>query len=275
MEPLYSDEKIEDLYVRNKRLGQGSLGTTYLCTQIANGLQFACKCIPKRTIQSFHDKFSTIAREIEVMYHLKGHPNIATIKTVYEDATKVYIVMELCTGGDLLDRIKQRGFFEESKAKSLMQIITGVVEACHKAGVMHLDLKPENILFQTSDEDAVIKCIDFGASQFFKPGEVFKDLVGTPSYMAPEVWNHCYGQEADIWSSGVILYAMLSGTYPFGGDTNEEIRAELRKGEPPSFEYHPWPIISEDAKDLITKMLSHDPKQRPTASEVLNHRWML
>jgi calcium-dependent protein kinase len=68
---------------------------------------------------------------------------------------------------------------------------------------------------------------------------------------------------------------MLSGTYPFGGDTNEEIRAELRKGEPPSFEYHPWPIISEDAKDLITKMLSHDPKQRPTASEVLNHRWML
>jgi calcium-dependent protein kinase len=85
----------------------------------------------------------------------------------------------------------------------------------------------------------VIKCIDFGTSQFFKPGEVFKDLVGIPSYMAPEVWNY------------FISMKLLSGTYPFGGDTNEEICAELWKGEPPSFEDHSWPNISKDAKDLI------------------------
>lgn len=133
----------------------------------------------------------------------------------YEDNLCVHLVMELCSGGELFDRIIQKGHYSERAAAQLIKTIVGVVEACHSLGVMHRDLKPENFLFASTAEDAPLKATDFGLSIFYKPGTKFSDLVGSPYYVAPEVLLKCYGPESDIWSAGVILYILLCGVPPF------------------------------------------------------------
>ena len=160
---------IRDLYSLGRKLGQGQFGTTYLCTEIATGIEYACKSISKRKLISRED-VEDVRREIQIMHHLAGHKNIVTIKGAYEDPLYVHIVMELCAGGELFDRIIQRGHYSERKAAELTKIIVGVVEACHSLGVMHRDLKPENFLLVNKDDDFSLKAIDFGLSVFFKPG---------------------------------------------------------------------------------------------------------
>lgn len=162
---------IRDLYTLGRKLGQGQFGTTYLCTDNSTGVEYACKSIAKRKLISKEDVLD-VQREIQIMHHLAGHANIVTIKGAYEDPLYVHIVMELCSGGELFDRIIQRGHYTERKAAELTKIIVGVVEACHSLGVMHRDLKPENFLLVNKDDDFSLKAIDFGLSVFFKPGEL-------------------------------------------------------------------------------------------------------
>lgn len=266
-------DDLEKLYSLGKKLGEGQFGTTYLCTERATGLQFACKCIPKRKLIS-SEEIEDVGREVEVMYHLSGHPNIVTLKGAYEDATNVYLVMELCEGGELFDRIIERGTYTEAEAARLTRTIVSVVEACHKSGVVHRDLKPENFLFKTKEDDSVLKAADFGSARFFEPGDVFTDIVGSPYYVAPEVLDRHYGPEADIWSAGVMLYILLSGAPPFWAETVQGIFEKVMEGEPPTFTADPWPNISEVAKDLIRKMLDPNPEKRLKAHEVLYHPWI-
>jgi calcium-dependent protein kinase len=160
---------IRDLYTLGRKLGQGQFGTTYLATDNSTSIEYACKSISKRKLISKED-VEDVRREIQIMHHLAGHKNIVTIKGAYEDALYVHIVMELCSGGELFDRIIQRGHYTERKAAELTKIIVGVVEACHSLGVMHRDLKPENFLLVNKDDDFSLKAIDFGLSVFFKPG---------------------------------------------------------------------------------------------------------
>lgn len=160
---------IRDLYTLGRKLGQGQFGITYLCTEIATGIDYACKSITKRKLISRED-VEDVRREIQIMHHLAGQKNIVMIKGAYEDPLYVHIVMELCSGGELFDRIIQRGHYSERKAAELTKIIVGVVEACHSLGVMHRDLKPENFLLVNKDDDFSLKAIDFGLSVFFKPG---------------------------------------------------------------------------------------------------------
>ncbi|WZY85494.1 hypothetical protein YC2023_031878 [Brassica napus] len=148
-----------------------------------------------------------------------------------------------------------------------------VVHSCHSMGVMHRDLKPENFLFLSKDENSPLKATDFGLSVFFKPGDKFKDLVGSAYYVAPEVLKRNYGPEADIWSAGVILFILISGVPPFWGENETGIFDAILKGEL-DFSADPWPTVSAGAKDLVKKMLKYDPKDRLTASEVLNHPWI-
>ena len=162
---------IRDLYTLSRKLGQGQFGTTYLCTEVATGVDYACKSISKRKLISKED-VEDVRREIQIMHHLAGHKNIVTIKGAYEDPLYVHIVMEVCAGGELFDRIIQRGHYTERKAAELTKIVVGVVEACHSLGVMHRDLKPENFLLVNKDDDFSLKAIDFGLSVFFKPGNV-------------------------------------------------------------------------------------------------------
>ncbi|PHU04854.1 Calcium-dependent protein kinase 5 [Capsicum chinense] len=263
---------IRDLYTLGRKLGQGQFGTTYLCTEDSSGAEYACKSISKRKLISKED-VDDVRREIQIMHHLSGHKNIVTIKGAYEDPLYVHIVMEICSGGELFDRIIQRGHYSERKAAELTRIIVGVVEACHSLGVMHRDLKPENFLLVNKDDDFSLKAIDFGLSVFFKPGQIFTDVVGSPYYVAPEVLLKHYGPEADVWTAGVILYILLSGVPPFWAETQQGIFDAVLKGHI-DFDSDPWPLISESAKDLIRKMLCMQPSERLTAHEVLCHPWI-
>ncbi|XP_042483282.1 calcium-dependent protein kinase 1-like [Macadamia integrifolia] len=263
---------LKDFYTLGRKLGQGQFGTTYLCVEKATGKEYACKSIAKRKLITEED-VEDVRREIQIMHHLAGHPNVISIKGAYEDGVAVHVIMELCAGGELFDRIVQKGHFTERKAAELARIIVGVVQACHSMGVMHRDLKPENFLFVNQEEESLLKTIDFGLSVFFKPGEVFSDVVGSPYYVAPEVLLKRYGPEVDVWSAGVIIYILLSGVPPFWNETEQGIFDEVLHGHL-DFSSEPWPSISESAKDLIRKMLVREPKKRLTAHQVLCHPWV-
>ncbi|CAM6108663.1 unnamed protein product [Calypogeia fissa] len=265
-------EPLREHFTLGRKLGQGQFGTTYHCIEKSTGREYACKSIAKRKLISQED-VEDVRREIHIMHHLSGHPNIVTIKGAYEDTSSVHLVMELCAGGELFDRIIQRGHYSEAKAAHLTRVIVGVVEACHSLGVMHRDLKPENFLLANRTEDAPLKATDFGLSVFFKPDEVFTDVVGSPYYVAPEVLRKHYGPEADVWSAGVILYILLSGVPPFWAETEQGIFEQVLRGDL-DFMSEPWPSISESAKDLIRKMLHPNPKRRVKAHQVLTHPWI-
>ncbi|GAA0159771.1 non-receptor serine/threonine protein kinase [Lithospermum erythrorhizon] len=263
---------LKEYYNLGDKLGHGQYGTTFMCTEKGTGKQYACKSIAKRKLEVQED-IDDVRREIKIMHHLSGHKNVISIKGSYEDAVAVHIVMELCTGGELFDRIVKLGHYTERKAAQLARTIVGVVETCHSLGVMHRDLKPENFLFVNEDDNSPLKIIDFGLSMFFKPGEILTDMVGSPYYVAPEVLDNRYGPEADIWSAGVIIYILLSGTPPFWGETEDEIFSEIRHGNI-DYSSDPWPNISESSKDLVRRMLERDPKKRITSHEVLCHPWV-
>ncbi|KAL6007686.1 Calcium-dependent protein kinase 12 [Asimina triloba] len=165
----YKTENLRNLYLIGKKLGQGQFGTTYQCTEKSTGSLYACKSIPKRKLICAED-YEDVWREIQIMHHLSEHPNVVRIKGAYEDSVFVHLVMEVCAGGELFDRIVKKGYFTERQAAQLIKTIVGVVEACHSLGVMHRDLKPENFLFVSEAEDAALKATDFGLSVFYKPG---------------------------------------------------------------------------------------------------------
>ncbi|XP_061360839.1 calcium-dependent protein kinase 1-like isoform X2 [Gastrolobium bilobum] len=263
---------LKEFYSLGKKLGQGQFGITFLCVEKATGKEYACKSILKRKLLTDED-VEDVRREIQIMHHLVGSPNVISIKEAYEDAVSVHVVMELCAGGELFDRIVERGHYTERKAAKLSRTIVGVIESCHSLGVMHRDLKPENFLFVNEQEDSPLKAIDFGLSAFFKPGDIFNDVVGSPYYVAPEVLRKRYGQESDVWSAGVILYILLCGVPPFWGESEQEIFEAILHSDL-DFSSDPWPKISETAKDLVKKMLVRDPSKRITAYEVLRHPWI-
>ncbi|XP_027343882.1 calcium-dependent protein kinase SK5 isoform X2 [Abrus precatorius] len=265
----YRTRNITEVYEVGRKLGQGQFGTTYLCTHRATRASYACKSIPKRKLLCKED-YEDVWREIQIMHHLSEHAHVVRIEGTYEDSSAVHLVMELCEGGELFDRIVQKGHYSERQAAKLIKTIVEVVETCHSLGVMHRDLKPENFLFDTVDEDAKLKATDFGLSVFYKPGESFCDVVGSPYYVAPEVLRKHYGPESDVWSAGVILYILLSGVPPFwAGIFRQILLGKL------DFQSEPWPSISDSAKDLIRKMLDQNPKTRLTAHQVLRHPWIV
>ncbi|KAL3752196.1 hypothetical protein ACJRO7_012930 [Eucalyptus globulus] len=247
-------EDVKAMYSIGKELGRGQFGITYLCTDKANGEQLACKTIAKRKVVSKED-IEDVRRE----------PNIVELKGAYEDKRSVHLVMELCAGGELFDRIIAKGNYTERAASSLLRTIVQIVHTCHSMGVIHRDLKPENFLLLNKDEDSLLKATDFGLSVFFKP-----DVVGSAYYIAPEVLKRKCGPEVDIWSVGVMLYILLCFAWT---ESETRIFNAILRGHL-DFSSDPWPLISPGAKDLIRKMLNSDPKQRLKAFEVLNHPWI-
>lgn len=265
-------EDIKAQYRVSKELGKGQFGVTYLCTENATSHTYACKSILKRKLVSKSDK-EDMKREIQIMQHLSGQPNIVEFKGAFEDRQSVHIVMELCAGGELFDRIVSKGHYSERDAADLTRQIVNVVHICHFMGVMHRDLKPENFLLASKDEKAMLKATDFGLSVFIEEGKVYRDMVGSAYYVAPEVLRRSYGKEIDIWSAGVILYILLSGVPPFWAETEKGIFGAILEGIL-DFDSKPWPSISNSAKDLVRRMLTMDPKKRITSAQVLEHPWI-
>ncbi|KZV56475.1 calcium-dependent protein kinase 7-like [Dorcoceras hygrometricum] len=263
---------ISERYDLGRELGRGEFGITYLCTELETGEKYACKSISKKKLRTAVD-VEDVRREVEIMKHMPKHPNIVSLKDTYEDDTAVNIVMELCEGGELFDRIVARGHYTERAAAAVMKTIVEVVQMCHQHGVIHRDLKPENFLFSNKKETAPLKAIDFGLSVFYKHGEQFNEIVGSPYYMAPEVLRRNYGPEVDVWSAGVILYILLCGVPPFWAETEQGVAQAIIKSVV-DFRRDPWPKVSDNAKDLVKKMLDPDPSRRLTAQQVLEHPWL-
>ncbi|KAL6976259.1 Calcium-dependent protein kinase 24 [Sarracenia purpurea var. burkii] len=269
------DPSGNDIFKRyrfGKELGRGEFGITYQCCDIETGEMVACKKISKNKLKTEID-VEDVRREVEIMRHLPSHPNIVKYKEVFEDREAVYLVMELCQGGELFDRIVARGPYTERGAATITKTILEVVQVCHEHGVIHRDLKPENFLYANVTENAPLKAIDFGLSIFFEPGQRFGEIVGSPYYMAPEVLRRNYGPEVDVWSAGVILYILLCGVPPFWDETEEGIAQAIVRCEI-DFQRDPWPKVSEDAKELVRGMLDPNPYSRMTVEEVLEHRWI-
>ncbi|XP_062024522.1 calcium-dependent protein kinase 29 [Rosa rugosa] len=266
----YAD--VNSVYTLQKELGRGQFGVTRLCTEKSTGRKYACKSISCKKLVTNKD-IEDLRREVLILEHLTGQPNIVEFKGAFEDRQNLHLIMELCTGGELFDRIIAKGSYTEREAAKIFRQIVNVVHVCHFMGVMHRDLKPENFLLVSKDEDAPIKAIDFGLSVFIEQGKVYRDIVGSAYYVAPEVLRRNYGKEIDVWSAGVILYILLSGVPPFWAETEKGIFDSIIEGK---LDLHsaPWPSISDAAKDLIRKMLTMDPKKRITAAEVLEHQWM-
>ncbi|KAK8449385.1 hypothetical protein SEVIR_7G209500v4 [Setaria viridis] len=263
---------VRTLFHLERKLGSGQFGTTYLCTERATGLKYACKSVSKRKLVRRAD-VEDMRREITILQHLSGQPNVAEFKGAFEDADSVHLVMELCTGGELFDRITAKGSYSERQAAAVCRDVLTVVHVCHFMGVMHRDLKPENFLLASPADDAPLKAIDFGLSVFIEEGKVYKDIVGSAYYVAPEVLRRNYGKEIDVWSAGVILYILLCGTPPFWAETEKGIFDAILVGQL-DLSSAPWPSISESAKDLIRKMLHRDPQRRITAAQALEHPWL-
>ncbi|CAK7346122.1 unnamed protein product [Dovyalis caffra] len=263
---------ITTIYDLDKELGRGQFGITYLCTEKATGRNYACKSISSRKLVSAKD-IEDVRREILILEHLTGQPNIVEFRGAYEDKQNLHLVMELCYGGELFDRIIAKGTYSEKEAATIIRQIVNVVHVCHFMGVFHRDLKPENFLFASKEENAPIKATDFGLSVFIEEGKVYKDIVGTPDYSAPELLRRSYGKEVDVWSAGIILYILLSGISAFWAETEKGIFDAILEG---NLDLHsdPWPNISSSAKDLIKKMIRNDPKRRITAAQALEHPWM-
>uniref|UniRef100_A0A8C6MNP8 Ribosomal protein S6 kinase n=1 Tax=Mus spicilegus TaxID=10103 RepID=A0A8C6MNP8_MUSSI len=260
-----------DGYIVKETIGVGSYSVCKRCVHKATNMEYAVKVIDK----SKRDP----SEEIEILLRYGQHPNIITLKDVYDDGKHVYLVTELMRGGELLDKILRQKFFSEREASFVLHTISKTVEYLHSQGVVHRDLKPSNILYvDESGNPECLRICDFG---FAKQLRAENGLLMTPCYtanfVAPEVLKRQgYDEGCDIWSLGILLYTMLAGYTPFANgpsDTPEEILSRIGSGKF-TLSGGNWNTVSETAKDLVSKMLHVDPHQRLTAKQVLQHPWI-
>ena len=261
---------IENDYVIGKELGRGRFSTVCECVNKKTTVHFAVKIIEKAKIEP--DEKALLRTEIAVL-KLVNHPNIIKMEGIYESRTHMYIVMEKLTGGELFERIVGRPRFTEDEAAKLIRPLLESVGYLHDLGIVHRDIKPENVLCGENFDS--VKIADFGLSKMVLPTEKMDTACGTLSYVAPEVLTmQGYGQEADLWSIGVILFLILCGKLPFDGANHDDIinatiKAEIRVS--PGV----WNALSEEARDIIKKLLHKDPKERISARAALRHPWLI
>ncbi|CAI5474538.1 unnamed protein product [Closterium sp. Yama58-4] len=253
--------------VAEGELGRGKVGVLRACRCRATGRQFACKTISKAAMIC-EEECEEVRREVQMMQRARGHPRIVALHEALEDVRAVHIIMELCHGGELFHRIVTRQRYSEPAAASVARQLASALAFLHARGVAHRDVKPENILLCSRADDTSIKLTDFGAATLLLPGTQCTERVGSPYYLAPEVLSEQYGLQADVWSAGVVLFVLLSGSPPFSGRSNDEIFQAVRSKEI-DLTRKPWPSISEGAKDLVRRMLTRDPEARITMEEVL------
>uniref|UniRef100_A0A673NA25 Ribosomal protein S6 kinase n=1 Tax=Sinocyclocheilus rhinocerous TaxID=307959 RepID=A0A673NA25_9TELE len=261
-----------DGYILKEDIGMGSFSVCKRCIHKATNTEYAVKVIDKTNTDP--------SEEIEILLRYGQHPNIITLKDVYDNGKQVYLVTELMRGGELLDRILKQKFFSEREASAVLHTITKTVEYLHSQGVVHRDLKPSNILYvDESGNPESLRICDFG---FAKQLRADNGLLMTPCYtanfVAPEVLKRQgYDEGCDIWSLGVLLYTMIAGFTPFANgpeDTPEEILSRIGSGHF-TLTGGNWDAVSDAAKDLVSKMLHVDPHQRLTAKQVLKHPWII
>ncbi|XP_019195157.1 PREDICTED: SNF1-related protein kinase catalytic subunit alpha KIN10-like [Ipomoea nil] len=258
-----------DSFLRNYKLGKtlgiGSFGKVKIAEHALTGHKVAVKILNRRKIKNMEME-EKVRREIKIL-RLFMHPHIIRLYEVIETPTDIYVVMEYVKSGELFDYIVEKGRLQEDEARKFFQQIISGVEYCHRNMVVHRDLKPENLLL---DSKCNVKIADFGLSNIMRDGHFLKTSCGSPNYAAPEVISgKLYaGPEVDVWSCGVILYALLCGTLPFDDENIPNLFKKIKGGI-----YTLPSHLSATARDLIPKMLIVDPMKRVTIPEIRMHPW--
>lgn len=269
--PGVKQKPFGDDYELKEDIGVGSYSVCKRCIHKASNQEFAVKILDKEKRDP--------SEEVEILMRHGQHPNIITLRDVYDNGDKVYLVTELMKGGELLDKILRQKFFSEREASAVLQTVAKTVHYLHSLGVVHRDLKPSNILYaDESGSPESLRICDFG---FAKQLRAENGLLMTPCYtanfVAPEVLKRQgYDAACDVWSTGVLLYTMLAGHTPFANgpnDTPNDILGRIGQGKF-TLSGGNWDSVSTPAKDLVQRMLHVDPHQRSTLQQVLNHPWV-
>uniref|UniRef100_A0A8C3QVV6 Calcium/calmodulin-dependent protein kinase type 1G n=1 Tax=Cyanoderma ruficeps TaxID=181631 RepID=A0A8C3QVV6_9PASS len=259
---------IRKTFIFMEALGSGAFSEVFLVKQKSTGKLFALKCIKKSPL----NRDSSLENEIAVLKKIK-HENIVTLEDIYESTTHFYLVMQLVSGGELFDRILERGVYTEKDASLVIHQVLTAVKYLHENGIVHRDLKPENLLYLTPEENSKIMITDFGLSKMEQNG-IMSTACGTPGYVAPEVLaQKPYSKAVDCWSIGVITYILLCGYPPFYEETESKLFEKIKEGYY-EFESPFWDDISESAKDFIRHLLEKNPSARFTCEEALRHPWI-
>jgi len=257
-------------YKLGRELGKGGFSIVYQCTSNANGEDYAVKVIDKEALK---DDIKLLQREVSIMKKV-NHPNILKLHEIYEDETRVFIVMELVDGSELFDRIVDKGFYSEKYSRNIIKQILSAVAYLHSQGIAHRDLKPENLLCSGEGEDEVVKIADFGLSKIFNEEDKLVTSCGTPGYVAPEVLLcESYDKGVDMWGIGIITYVLLAGYPPFYADEDAAMFERIMSCDY-DFDDECWDDVSELAKDFIQKLLVKEPEKRLNAEEALEHPWL-
>mmetsp|Transcript_30288 Transcript_30288/g.57102 ORF Transcript_30288/g.57102 Transcript_30288/m.57102 type:complete len:403 (+) Transcript_30288:225-1433(+) len=274
--------RVRDLYKLGKTLGTGGFAVVKLGTHKETKVNYAMKimALPQGNTKDEMTQREDIFKEINILLSVK-HPNVIYLHEYFEEVTKVYLVTELLTGGELLDALLERGTYSEADARLCFKQLLEGIAYLHKLNIVHRDLKLENLLLSTKGDFTTIKIADFGLAKKSAESNM-ETICGTPQYVAPEVLESAnkahHGQNAytanvDMWSAGVVLFVLLGGYPPFYDESEPALFEKIKRGHF-AFDDECWDDISAGAKDLISKLLVVNPQTRLTSEEALNHPWM-
>jgi len=270
--------RLEAEFECEELLGAGAFAEVYLGSVRETRMPVALKLFPKAAdggAAAERDELEGPDREIAFAELALQHPCVVDVVAVVHEEAGTALAMELMSGGSLRERLDRRGRLPEDDSRAVMRRVIEGVAALHARGVVHRDIKPDNILFG-SDLELECKLADFGLCHIGERGKVLAaGSYGSPTYMAPEVAQDAgpYDCAADLWSCGVVLYEMLSGTLPFYGRTVRALIRRTSKGKV-SFSQAEWAAVSSEAKSLVRVLLSVNPRERSVAERLLRHPWL-
>lgn len=265
-----SGSLLEAYIMDEASLGEGRFGTVNRGENKQTLTAVAIKSIPIIRIEDV----DAISREIDVMGKI-SHSAIIKLHESFEDASNVFLILELCEGGTLLQRVQELGHFTEVHTARVLFQILPALRHLHDNHICHRDIKPDNVLFVEWHpvEQGFVKLIDFGGATFFRNGEYLTSKVGTPTYVAPEVLQGKYNETCDLWSTGIMIFVLLSGIPPFRGDDDEILKQAQLGNIPLSTPY--WSTVSEDAKDLVRELCKMRGDDRISAEDAIDHKFIL
>mmetsp|Transcript_40427 Transcript_40427/g.114482 ORF Transcript_40427/g.114482 Transcript_40427/m.114482 type:complete len:354 (-) Transcript_40427:235-1296(-) len=280
-------ERLREMYQIGRVIGSGAFSTVRLAVERETGKEWACKILhlaphggsPERGESTLQE----VINEIQVMKAIGRHPSFVYLKDHFVEGSKVYLIMELLRGGELLYAVADRGSLPEEDAKEIISTVLRGIKHMRDRGIVHRDLKLENLLLVDPDCVSCVKIADFGLSSVMSAHSAMVTVCGTPMYVSPEALKvvnskaKSYGPECDLWACGIIMFIILSGYPPFADGTSycdncTSLFERIQRGEY-NVKDPAWDLISADARDLVSRLLEKSPRKRITAPEALDHHW--